>query len=71
MYKDVGTPLYTDHRRVQQILYNLVGNAIKYGGEGGNFVELSIDDEVEVDGLGRLCDPGRLRIGQRRGGTGS
>ena len=38
-----GVPisLNTDHRRVQQILYNLVGNAIKYGADG-NFVELSI-----------------------------
>jgi len=38
-----GVPISvnTDHRRVQQILYNLVGNAIKYGADG-NFVELSI-----------------------------
>ena len=39
--KGVPISLNTDHRRVQQILYNLVGNAIKYGADG-NFVELSI-----------------------------
>jgi len=39
--EDVPIYVNTDHRRVQQILYNLVGNAIKYGADG-NFVELSI-----------------------------
>ncbi|KAL3911072.1 MAG: hypothetical protein SGARI_001820 [Bacillariaceae sp.] len=39
--KGVPKSVNTDHRRVQQILYNLVGNAIKYGADG-NFVELSI-----------------------------
>lgn len=45
---NIPLSIETDHRRIQQILYNLVGNAVKFGASG-NYVELSIH-KVVTDG---------------------
>ena len=54
--------LSCDHIRLNQILLNLVSNAVKYSYEGGNIsisvIQLSTDDESKIINEFHICDEG-------------
>lgn len=57
--RDLPSYVYTDGRRFQQIVFNLLGNAIKFSRDGGT-VELKATKSVAMAGKEHACP--RLRI---------
>ncbi|MGB7440928.1 MAG: ATP-binding protein, partial [Coleofasciculaceae cyanobacterium] len=78
-------PVDADENRVQQILYNLIGNAIKFTESGtvevsatmiGNFLEITVSDagigisDDNLEGIFELFEQADTSISRKYGGTG-